>query len=48
MPNTKGFISIKLFNSHSYKKYTIITLVLSDEETETGYVIGPRTQLGTV
>ena len=39
---SKGFINIKLFNPHSYDKYTTITLVLPDEETETSNVTGSR------
>lgn len=40
---SKGFISIKLFNPHKYEKYTIMTLILPNEETEAGYVTCPRT-----
>lgn len=40
---SKGFISTKLFYPHNYEKYTVITLILPYEETETGYVTCPRT-----
>lgn len=34
-----------MFSPHNYENYTIIILILLDEETETGYVTCPRTQL---